>query len=179
MVFVPDEEPSRDPPSTREHPPEQETESFEEQVGGLVVKYLRQSSRVEVHHTGERIEVEPLQRQNERQRTETEPATPPRRETERTERNRQRASNSLSSQQTSNRDSARSIDRQGQRQRANGISNVRKLTEKQAKAYLLLEQTNGEISTADLAEEAGYASKSGAHSAKESWEEDRGLDVTE
>jgi hypothetical protein len=57
---------------------------------------------------------------------------------------------------------------------SNGISNVQNLTEKQAKAYLLLEQTGGEISISELAERAGYSSKGGAHSAKEKWMDSRG-----
>ena len=38
-----------------------------------------------------------------------------------------------------------------------------------------IEQTGGEISVGDLAEEVGYASKSSAHNVKEKWRADRGL----
>jgi len=58
----------------------------------------------------------------------------------------------------------------------NGELNVQNLTEKQAKAYLLLEVTGGEISASQLAERTGYSSKGGAYNAREKWEQDRGLD---
>jgi hypothetical protein len=57
--------------------------------------------------------------------------------------------------------------------------NVQNLTEKQAKAYLLLEVTGGEISASELAERTGYSSKGGAHNARERWEQDRGLNDAE
>lgn len=47
------------------------------------------------------------------------------------------------------------------------------LTEKQAKAYLLLKVTDGKISAAELADRAGDSSKGGSHNVRQNWKEDR------
>ncbi|WP_415382953.1 hypothetical protein [Halosimplex sp. TS25] len=153
--------------SQPEQPPEStENRSLEEELGETVVNHLRESPAVQVWYTGETIQIEQVEREIERQRTATDSsASPP----QSTDQNRTTAPIELAREQPSNRDSALPSDGGAHPQRANGISNVQNLTEKQAKVHLLLEQTGGEISTSELAERAGYSSKSGAHSAKEKW----------
>lgn len=71
------------------------------------------------------------------------------------------------------RSPAARVDRESDR--LNGELNVQSLTEKQAKADLLLEVTGRDISASELAERSGYSSKGGAHNAREKWHQDRDI----
>jgi len=176
MVYFPDEDSDDDPPNRQSQLGTPETPSLEEKLGAAVVRHLQDSPALEVWYDGDKVRIDPIERRSERKRTRTEASSPRDRESDRRTRNRKTASNSLSGSTGSTTDSGRSIDREGQSRGLNGELNVQNLTEKQAKAYLLLEVTGGEISASQLAERTGYSSKGGAYNAREKWEQDRGLD---
>lgn len=179
MVYFPDEDTDDDPPNQQSQPEPADTPSFEEELGAAVVSHLRQEPTLKVWYDGDRVQIDPLDRRSERERTGTEASSPRDRDSDRGTRNRKKASNSLSSATTSTTERAGSTDRESQGRGLNDSLNVQSLTEKQAKAYLLLEVTNGEISASELADRAGYSSKGGSHNARENWEQDRGLNDTE
>jgi len=164
-----------EPPDQQRQPENAETQSFEEELGASVVSNLRQESTLKIWYDGDRVQIDPLERRSERERTSTEASSPQDRDSDKEGRNRKMASNLPSSATTTTTERAGSTDRQSQSGGLNGELNVQNLTEKQAKAYLLLEVTGGEISASELAERAGYSSKGGAHNAQENWKEDRSL----
>jgi len=176
MVKFPDSDTEDDPPNHRQQPQTAETPSFEEELGAVVVRELRQAPAVRVWMGEEKLRVAPFERESERDQAETEPSSTRDRDIDRGAANRKTASTPLSASTGSTTDSAGSIDREGQSSGLNGELNVQNLTEKQAKAYLLLEVTGGEISASQLAERTGYSSKGGAYNAREKWEQDHGLD---
>jgi len=175
MVYSPDSD-DDDPQDQQTQPQTAETPSPEEKLGQTVVKYLRQAPAVRVWMGEEELRVAPTERESERDQAKTEPSSTRDRDIDRGAANRKTASTPLSNSTGSTTDSAGSIDREGQSSGLNGELNVQSLTEKQAKAYLLLEVTGGEISASQLAERTGYSSKGGAYNAREKWEQDRGLD---
>ncbi|AAV47146.1 unknown [Haloarcula marismortui ATCC 43049] len=155
--------------NTQKTPHENESDAFKQQIGEVVVTHLSGAESVRVWYADEMIQVAESGQSSERVNPATESPPPSDRETERKTENLEIAPSYLPDSQAGDRESSLPADSETAGHESNGLSNVQNLTEKQAKAFLLLEQTNGEIPISELAERAGYSSKGGAHSAKEKW----------
>lgn len=159
--------------NTQQTPHETESDAFKRQIGEVVMTHLSGAQSVRVWYADGMIQVAESGQSSERANPVTESSPSSDRETERKAENIEIASSHLADSQAGDRESSLSADSAISGHESNGLSNVQNLTEKQAKAFLLLEQTNGDISISELAERAGYSSKGGAHSAKEKWRDSR------